>query len=118
MEYTMHRFIAAVSLLALASCSQVASFEQKAAPQIAQACALFHRAEADPAVQIALAAGTTAGTLALGVSVGAIVAQVRSYGAAFCANGPPVGDATTPAQQAAWLAGVTMQLLGAAGALR
>ena len=114
----MHRFLAAASLLALASCAQIAAFEQKAGPQIAQACALFRSAEADPAVQIALAAGATAGTIASGVPVGAIVAQIKSYGDAFCANGPPVGDATTPAQQAQWLAGVTMQLLGAAGALR
>lgn len=98
--------------------AQVTAFEQKAAPQIAQACAMFHQAEADPMVQLALAGGTVAANVATGGAAGAAVALVKSYGDAFCSAGPPVGDATTPTQQAAWLADVTMKLLSAAGALK
>lgn len=107
--------VAAAAVLGIAACSQVMPYEQKAAAAITQACAMFHRAEADPLVQFALAGGATAATMATGVPVGAVVAGVRSYGDAFCANGPPVGDTTSPAQQAAWLIGVVNQMLAAAG---
>jgi hypothetical protein len=45
------------------------------------------------------------------------VAGVRSFGDAFCSAGPPPGDNTTPAQQAAWLMNVTAQMLAAANAM-
>jgi hypothetical protein len=111
--------VAAGLLLGVAACSaQVADFMQKAAPQIMQACTMFRQAEADPMVQLALAGGSTAATMVTGAPVGQIVAEIRSYGDAFCQSGPPMGDATTPAQQTEWLASVTMQMLSAAGALK
>jgi hypothetical protein len=99
---------------AATACTQVTAFEQKAAPEIAQACGAFHQAEANPLVQIALAAGSTAATAASGVPVGAVVSEIRSYGDAFCAAGPPVGDLTTPGQQAAWVMDVAQKMIGAA----
>jgi hypothetical protein len=115
----MHRIIVFIAgSLALAACAQIASFEQKAAPVIGQACATFHKAEANPLVHIALAGGTLVANIAApgsGTAIGAGVALVRSYGDKFCAEGPPAGDATTPDQQAAWLAGIVGKMLAAAG---
>jgi hypothetical protein len=102
-------------LLGLAACASVTAalvaFEQRAAPVITEACGVFHQAEANPLVQIAIAGGN----IASGGVAGPIVASIRSFGDAFCAAGPPPGDATTPEQQAAWLAGIVDQMLTAAG---
>ena len=111
----MKKFLVATLIAcSLAACAQVASFEQKAAPMVAEACATFRSAEADPLVQLALAGGSTAATAATGVPVGAAVALVQSYGDAFCSAGPPPGDATTAAQRVAWLADVATKMLAAA----
>lgn len=112
----MRKLILTAALLPVLAvgCAQLAAFEQKAAPVIAQACAIFHRAEANPLVQIALAGGATAGTVASGLPVGAIVAEIREYGTAFCAKGPPASDPTTPDQQAIWLVDVAKKLILAA----
>lgn len=101
--------------LALTACNQfaaVTAFEQRAAPQIASACAQFHQAEADPLVQLALAGGSAAG----GPTVASTVASIKSFGDAFCLNGPPAGDTTSVAQQLVWLIGVADQMYAAAGA--
>lgn len=101
--------------LALSACQQLAAFEKQAAPVIAQGCVDFHAAEADPLVQSAIAGGVLAASAATGGIAGPVVASLKGFGDAFCQAGPPAGDVTTPAQQAQWLAGVTQQLLSAAG---
>ena len=45
---------------------------------------------------------------------GTAVGIVRGMGDAYCQNGPPAGDTTTPAQQAAWLLGQIVPPLNAA----
>lgn len=107
----MTRPLVLSTALALASCAQLVAFEQRAAPIIAQACAQFHAAEANPLVHAAIVGGSIVSPRA-----GLIVAEIRSYGARYCAEGPPPTDTTTPPQQASWLAGVTASLLSAAGA--
>lgn len=120
--------VTALALLAgalVAGCSQqqfadaqakVTAFEAKAAPAIAKGCDAFHAAEASPLVQTGLAVGTMAANAATGVPVaGLAVSAIKGFGDQFCQAGPPVGDATTPDQQAGWLAGVTQQLIDAAG---
>lgn len=95
----------------------IAAFEQTAGPQIAQACDVFHQAEANPLVQLAVAGGAIATDAA--VTKGAAsagVALVKSYGSIFCQDGPPPGDTTSPAQQAVWLADIAAKMLAAAGA--
>jgi hypothetical protein len=100
----------------LASCAQMTAFEAKAAPEIAQGCAVFHQAEASPLVQIGIGVGVAAANTAMGgvPAAGLAVSAVKGFGDAFCAAGPPIGDTTTPGQQASWLAGVTQQMIGAA----
>jgi hypothetical protein len=112
----------AVALLAgglLAGCAgleaKLAAFEAKAAPAIARGCATFHAAEASPLVQMGIGLGTSAINVATGVPVaGLAVSAIKGFGDRFCAEGPPAGDASTPDQQAAWLAGLPQQLVGAA----
>lgn len=79
--------------------------------KIAAGCDAFRRAEASPTVQLALAAGTVGANFATGGVAGPVVASLRSYGARFCAEGPPAGDTTTEAERLAWLAGVTKGLI-------
>jgi len=93
----------------------VARFEERAGPAVARGCAEFHKAEASPLVQAAIAAGTIAGPsaprgaapgagfAATGGAAGIAVAAIRGFGERFCANGPP-----------AWIAGVARQLLAEA----
>lgn len=107
----MTRPILIAALLPLAACAALTAFEQRAAPVVAKACGVFHQAEASPLVQLAVAGGN----IASGGVAGPVVASIRSFGDAFCAAGPPPGDATTPEQQASWLAGVVDQMLTAAG---
>ena len=103
--------------LALAGCAgltaALVSFEQRAAPVVAQACTVFHNAEASPLVSLAIAGGN----IASGGVAGPIVANIRAFGDEFCAAGPPVGDMTTPQEQAAWLYGVADKLLTASGVI-
>jgi hypothetical protein len=95
----------------------VSNFEAKAAPVVANACAVFRQAEANPLVNIGVAAGTLAANAATGGAAGPIIADVRAFGDGFCANGPPAGDTTTAAQQATWLTSqVTNVMLQLAGA--
>lgn len=96
--------------------TKLIAFETKAAPVIARACAKFHDAEVNPVVQLAVAGGTTLADVETAGAAGPIIASIKSYGDQFCAAGPPAGDATTAAQQAAWLAGVAQQLLATAAA--
>lgn len=103
--------LACTVALGLAACAQIAAFEKQASPVIVQACGQFRSAEANPLVQLALSVGGAA------TGTGAIVADVRSFGDAFCSAGPPPGDNTTPAQQAAWLMNVTAQMLAAANTM-
>lgn len=116
---------AAMLLALLAGCAgvqqaqvRIVKFEERAAPIVADACARFRRAEANPLLQLAVAGGAIAATAATGGVAGPVIAAVKSYGDAFCAGGPPAGDATTPEQQAAWLNGqVTAGLIEAAAKL-
>ena len=98
--------------------TRLVAFEAKAAPVVANACARFHAAEVNPVVQLAVAGGTMAANIETAGAAGPIIASIKSYGDAFCALGPPAGDATTPAQQAAWLAGVAQQMLAKAAAAK
>ena len=120
--------LALAALFALAACSNtqlaavqtdVTTFEAKAAPVVANGCATFHAAEVNPLVQIGLGLGNSAASAATGGVAGPVLASLKSFGDQFCALGPPPATAATPAttdaQQASWLAGVTSQLLGAAG---
>jgi hypothetical protein len=103
---------AAVPLAACAALTaQLVAFEQRAAPVIVQACGVLHQAEASPLVKLAVAGGN----IASGGVAGPIVASIESFGDAFCANGPPPTDVTTPEAQAAWLYGVVDKMLTAAG---
>jgi membrane protease subunit (stomatin/prohibitin family) len=102
------RVLAGISLFALASCStaqqaQVIAFEAKAAPVIAQACATLHSVEANPLLQGSINIGLAAASGATGGAAGAAIGVVKGMGDAYCLNGPPLNDTTTPAQQAAWL---------------
>lgn len=102
----------------LAGCTQltaaIGKFEARAAPVIARACDVFHRAEASPLVQTGLAVGTTAITMGTGLPAGLVVSGIRSFGDQFCTAGPPPGDATTAEQQAQWLIDTTQKMLDAA----
>lgn len=103
--------LAATVAIGLAACTpaQVARFDERAGPAIAQACAAFHKAEASPLVQLAVAGGSIANP-----AVGAALGWVKASGSRFCAEGPPAGDTTTTAERVAWLAGVTEGMVRAA----
>jgi hypothetical protein len=92
------------SLLAIVACT---------AAQQQSACARFRQAEANPLVQLAVAGGTMAANVETAGAAGPIVASIKSFGDNYCRAGPPVGDTTTPVQQASWLDGVTAKLLAA-----
>lgn len=92
--------------LSLAACSQVAPRAESA---ITKACAEFRRAEASPAVQLAVVGGSM-----VHPAVGPVVSSIKAYGDAFCRDGAPAGDTTSAAERAAWLAGVTAEMLKAA----
>ena len=65
----MKKFLVATLIAcSLAACAQVALFEQKTAPVVAEACATFRSAEADPLVQLALAGGSTAASIFVATS--------------------------------------------------
>lgn len=104
--------IALMTILSwLTGCAQVASFEQRAAPVVARACADFRKAEASPLIRAGVAAGSMIASAETGGVAGPAIGAAVQFGDAYCTNGPPAGDTTTPAQQAAWLAGVTQQVL-------
>jgi len=115
-----------IAVALLAGCAgitaAIARFEERAGPAIARGCAEFHKAEANPLVQLALAAGTMAGNAATGGAAGLAVAAIRGFGERFCALGPPEGDSTSPEERAAWIAGIARQLIAeaakVAGAVR
>lgn len=84
-------------------------------PAVAEGCAAFRSAEGNPRVRQALDAAHMVANLAGYGGPAAIAAELRSYGARFCAEGPPAGDMTTDAARASWLAKITMDMLSAAG---
>lgn len=106
---------AAVALL-VAACTtaQVATFESKAAPVVVGACSTLHSVESNPLLQgginIGLAAASSGAT---GGVAGTAVEIVKGMGDAYCLNGPPAGDTTSPAQQAAWLLNQIIPVLSA-----
>ena len=81
----------------------VTTFESKAAPVVANACATLHATESNPLAQIGIGGVTVALNVASGGAAGPVLASLKAFGDGFCLNGPPAGDTTTPAQQAAWL---------------
>jgi len=100
--------IAGLSLIALASCSAqqtaaVQAFEAKAAPVVAKACAALHSVESNRLLQGGINIGLAAASGATGGVAGTAVGIVKGMGDAYCLNGPPAADTTTPAQQADWL---------------
>lgn len=101
------KYLAIALGLTVAACAAVSqkvqTFEARAEPVIASACAEFRQAEANPLVGLAVAGGTMALNVATGGTGGAVVASLKGFGDAFCTAGPPLGDTTSPAQQAAWL---------------
>ena len=115
--------IAGAALLALAGCSAtqtaqvttaVTTFEAKAAPVIQQACASLHNVEANPLLQGAINIGLAAASGATGGIAGTAVGAIKGFGDAYCLQGPPVTDTTTPTQQAAWLLNQIVAPLNAA----
>ena len=81
------------------------AFEAKAAPVVAQACATLHAVEANPLLQTTINIGVAAANGATSGIAGGALGIIKAMGDAYCANGPPVADTTTPAQQARWLLG-------------
>lgn len=70
----------------------------KASALVTEACASFQRTKVQLALDVAASLSSTVG-------------ELKSYGDRFCAEGPPPGDATTPAQQASWLNDLTSKLV-------
>lgn len=113
-------FLAAGLLLALTGCgtqpqlgADVVAFEKKAAPVVAQACTKLHQVEANPLLQTGINLGVAAANGATSGIAGTAFGIVKGMGDAYCQNGPPVGDTTTPDQQAAWLLGQIVPVLAA-----
>lgn len=119
----MRKAILFGATLALCGCGAVtgdpvAVIGQQAAlrsPAVAEGCAAFRSAEGNPRVRQALDAARMVANLAGYGGPAAIAAELRSYGARFCTEGPPAGDVTTDAARASWLAKITMDMLSAAG---
>lgn len=115
----MKRIIVPIAALTLlAGCASVAAvwakFEERADPVIQAACAGFRQAQTDPMVRLILSGGTMVVDRVTGGSVGPTIASLWSYGDAFCSNGPPVADTTSPMQQRNWLLNVMQQMLWSA----
>lgn len=80
-------------------------------PAIANACATWRQARANPAIQVALGIAGTAATIAGYGVAEAGLDWVRAAGDRFCSEGPPAGDATSTAQRLQWLGTLTAKLL-------
>jgi hypothetical protein len=111
------------ALVLLAGCAgltaAIARFEERADPVIQAACAGFRQAETSPLVRLAIAGGTMAANVATSGAAGPVVALLRSYGDAYCREGPPAGDMTTSMQQREWLLNDVMKgMLDAARGIR
>ena len=113
----MKSLFLAPALALLFGCSatqqaKIVAFEAKAAPVIASACANLHAVEANPLLQGGIDMGVAA-SAATGGAAGLADSVVKGMGDAYCLNGPPAGDTTTAAQQAAWLLGKIIPPLSA-----
>jgi hypothetical protein len=92
----------------LAGCSsaqqaQVVAFEARAEPVIQSACARLHQVEANPLEMTVINLGVAAANGASGGIAGGAFGIIKSFGDAYCLQGPPPGDTTSAAQQADWL---------------
>lgn len=85
-------------------------------PPIAEGCARWRAAEADPRVRLALDAAKIAANVAGYGAAGTGLAWLQSSGDRFCTEGPPAGDVTADAQRYSWLAKLTADLI--AGAIK
>ena len=117
----MRKIIGFTMACSLAACTaaqqaQVTAFEAKAAPVVAQACAKLHAVEANPLLQGGINIAVDAASGATGGVAGTAIGIVKGMGDAYCQNGPPAGDTTTPDQQAAWLLGQIIPPLAAPAA--
>lgn len=122
-----NRFAVVCIPLMLAGCGSmqggdlVQAIGQQAAlrsPEVAQGCAAFRSAEANPYVQAALRIGTAAANIAGFGGPAAIVTELQVYGARFCTEGPPAGDVTAAASRASWLANITLGMISAAAKVK
>lgn len=104
-----HTILAGFLALSAVACSTVdgvkqdiAAFEAKAGPEIAQGCAKFHSVESDPLVGI--------GMMLANASTAGIIGDIKMAGDVFCSIGPPAGDVTSVVQQASWIADLAGKL--------